>query len=175
MRYTLDRKLARKHSIISIIVLAILACAIPLSAYFRVRGYGTYRPVVWAYAVRNAGTPISPLSAQAVEVEPSSQAQAVVEEGTQPQGNPVEEYIKEVFGEYAAEAFALLECENRTLDPYAVNFNAGGSRDRGIFQINDKYHPLTDEQAFDYKQNIDYAKRMWINDGKRFIRWTCGR
>lgn len=36
------------------------------------------------------------------------------------------------------------------LNPDAVNVNKDGSRDRGIFQINDKWHPeVTDGQAFD--------------------------
>ena len=92
-----------------------------------------------------------------------------------------EAYVYEVFGEYYDKAILLLtgngECggENKLLDPYAVNSNSDGSRDRGIFQINDKFHPLTDEQAFDYRQNIDYAWRMFVNDNYTFIRWTAGR
>ena len=94
------------------------------------------------------------------------------------QRQEIENYVREVFGEYADEAFKLLECENKNLDPRAVNDNTewgGLGVDRGIFQINSYYHPLTDEQAFDYKQNIDYAWRMFVNDGHTFIRWTCGR
>jgi hypothetical protein len=101
-----------------------------------------------------------------------------------------EEYIKYKFGEYAPTAFKLLQgdgtpgacAENKTLDPYAVNYNwtkiegKWSSRDRGIFQINDKFHPgVTDACAFDFKCNIDYAWRMFVNDGYTFVRWTCGR
>jgi len=94
------------------------------------------------------------------------------------QRQEIENYVREVFGEYADEAFELLECENKNLDPKAVNDNTvwgGLGVDRGIFQINSHFHPLTDEQAFDYKQNIDYAWRMFVNDGHTFVRWTCGR
>ncbi len=93
-----------------------------------------------------------------------------------------EEYIRYKFGEKADNAFLILQgvgcSENKSLNPRAVNDNrtwGGLGRDRGIFQINDYFHPLTDEQAFDWKQNIDYAYRMWKNDGETFKRWTCGR
>jgi len=47
-------------------------------------------------------------------------------------------------------AVRVARCENQKLDPKAVNINKDGSRDRGLFQINDKWHPeVTDEQAFD--------------------------
>jgi hypothetical protein len=95
---------------------------------------------------------------------------------------PIEEYIRLKFGVYADNAMRLLTdpacAENRHLDPLAVNDNrswGGIGRDRGIFQINDVFHPLTDAQAFDYKQNIDYAFRMFENDGHTFKRWTCGK
>lgn len=36
------------------------------------------------------------------------------------------------------------------LSPTAINTNTDGTRDRGLYQINEKYHPeVTDEQAFD--------------------------
>jgi hypothetical protein len=47
-------------------------------------------------------------------------------------------------------AVRVARCENPRLDPKAVNINKDGSRDRGLFQINDKWHKeVTDEQAFD--------------------------
>jgi hypothetical protein len=47
-------------------------------------------------------------------------------------------------------AVRVARCENQKLDPKAVNINKDGSRDRGLFQINSKWHPeITDEQAFD--------------------------
>jgi len=42
----------------------------------------------------------------------------------------------------------VARCESN-LNPQAINTNTDGSRDRGLFQINDKYHPeATDEQCF---------------------------
>jgi hypothetical protein len=46
-------------------------------------------------------------------------------------------------------AVRVARCES-LLDPKAININKDGSKDRGLYQINDKYHPeITDEQAFD--------------------------
>ncbi len=46
-------------------------------------------------------------------------------------------------------ALRVARCESG-LNKMAVNINEGGSLDRGIFQINDKYHPeVTPAQAFD--------------------------
>ncbi len=97
----------------------------------------------------------------------------------------VDAEIKRVFGEHYDKAMIVLQgdgspgacAENRYLDPYAVNDNTswgGIGRDRGVFQINDVMHPLTDAQAFDYEQNIWYAWRMYRNDSFTFTRWTCG-
>lgn len=45
-------------------------------------------------------------------------------------------------------AVRVAKCESN-LDPLAVNTNADGSKDRGLFQINDKWHPnVSDEAAF---------------------------
>jgi hypothetical protein len=45
-------------------------------------------------------------------------------------------------------AVRVAKCESN-LNPKALNINKDGSRDRGIFQINDKYHPeITDEMAY---------------------------
>jgi len=47
-------------------------------------------------------------------------------------------------------ALRVAKCENSKLDPKAINTNSDGSRDRGIFQINEKWHPeISDEDAFD--------------------------
>ena len=45
-------------------------------------------------------------------------------------------------------AVRVAKCES-SLNHRAVNKNADGSTDRGLFQINSKYHPeISDEQAF---------------------------
>jgi hypothetical protein len=98
--------------------------------------------------------------------------------------DPIRQEIKDVFGDDYPKAMLLLtgtQChENLTLNPKAVNDNSewgGLGRDRGIFQISDYYHPnVTDAEAFDYKFNIEYAHRMFVNDGYTFSkRWTCGQ
>jgi len=95
---------------------------------------------------------------------------------------PVEEYIYKVFGEDHDKAMLLLSgnenCggENKGLNTYATNVNKSGSMDRGIFQINDYYHPsVSNECAFDHECNTDYAYRMFVNDNRTFVRWTAGR
>ena len=101
--------------------------------------------------------------------------------------NPIEQYIYNTFGDHYDKAMLVLRgngiCggENRGLNPYAVYENKTDdgivwSRDRGIFQVNSVFHPLTDEQAFDYKQNIEYSWRMFENDGNTFSkRWSAGK
>ena len=96
--------------------------------------------------------------------------------------NEIEEYIFDKFGRDYEKAMLLLKgndkCggENASLDQKAVNINKDGSKDYGIFQINDYYHPVykldLDE---DWKANIDYAYRMYVNDDRTFKRWTAGR
>lgn len=109
---------------------------------------------------------------------------------TAPIPDDVEGYIVYRFGKNAPKAFLLLQgdgspnacAENKTLDPKAINYNwtsikgVWSSRDRGLFQINDKFHPgVSDECAFDFKCNTDYSYRMFLNDGGTFSkRWTCG-
>ena len=93
--------------------------------------------------------------------------------------------IINVFGEDADKAFLLLmgkdnkSCaENRMLDPKAVNDNTtwgGVGQDVGVFQISNYWHPFTTEQLQDWKFNISYAYRMYLNDNKTFVRWTAGR
>lgn len=103
-------------------------------------------------------------------------------------GSEVERYIYEVFDDDYDKAILLLKgikdingnyiCggENRSLDQNAININKDGSKDFGIFQINDFYHPVYELDLHkDYKANIDYAKRMFDNDGKTFSkRWVAG-
>jgi len=46
-------------------------------------------------------------------------------------------------------AVKVAECES-SLNPAAINTNKDGSRDRGLYQINEKWHPeVSDQQAFD--------------------------
>ena len=78
------------------------------------------------------------------------------------------DYITEVFGEDAPDAFNILYCENRQLDHRVVGRNRNGSIDEGVFQIN-SIHGKTNMK--DWKTNIDYAKTIFDRQGWR--PWTC--
>lgn len=88
-------------------------------------------------------------------------------------------YINYKFGEHSDDAFKVLSCENKSLNPNAINDNrtwGGVGVDRGYWQISNYYHPhVSDWCASDVKCSTDYAYRMWLNDGESFRRWTCGR
>lgn len=47
------------------------------------------------------------------------------------------------------------------------------SRDRGLFQINDKFHPAcTDEMAYDPIQNIAYARKVYVDRSFTWNPWS---
>lgn len=53
-------------------------------------------------------------------------------------------------------AIRVAKCESG-LNPQVINTNANGSRDRGLFQINDKWHPeVSDEEAFDIEKSTKF-------------------
>lgn len=89
----------------------------------------------------------------------------------------VHRYIYEKFGEDYEKAVKVVMCESRfKLKAFNDNTTWGGvGQDRGIWQINNVYHPVSDACAYDYKCSTDYAYRMYKNDNKNFNRWTCGR
>jgi hypothetical protein len=56
-------------------------------------------------------------------------------------------------------ALAVAEAESG-FDPAAVNTNTDGTRDRGLYQINEKWHPeITDAQAF----NPEFAAQFFCD------------
>jgi hypothetical protein len=130
-----------------------------------------------------AHTEVPPVKAQAVVESPVASPKPLETIETP------ETYIRKVFGEYAPKAFLLLQgngpgscAENRNLDPKAFNRNWSNvegvywSTDWSIFQINDKFHPVEQlNLRTDWKANIDYAWKMFVNDHYTFVRWTCGR
>ena len=67
------------------------------------------------------------------------------------QGQTIEQTIRTIAQSESVDpdlAVRVAKCES-SLNTQAINTNADGSRDRGIFQINNKWHPeVTDEQAF---------------------------
>lgn len=78
-------------------------------------------------------------------------------------------YIVEVFGDDSADAINILYCENRNLDPKAVNHNRNGTSDLGIFQLNDAY--WGGEENFDWKTNVDKAYKIFKSSGWKA--WSC--
>lgn len=86
--------------------------------------------------------------------------------------------IKRVFGEDYDKAKKVLSCENSSLNPDAVN-TAGnyppGSRDIGVFQINEYWQATQGKFLFNWKINIQIAHQLFMENGKQFNLWTCGR
>lgn len=66
----------------------------------------------------------------------------------------------------------LADCESR-FDQYAINVNIGHGTDRGIFQINDKYHPISNECAFNISCATEYTAKL-IKEGKQHL-WVCDK
>lgn len=87
------------------------------------------------------------------------------------------QYVYDKFGDDYPKAFKIIDCESKW-NTKAFNDNTawgGIGQDRGIWQINNVFHPISDECAYDYKCSTDYAYRMYKNDNFNFSRWTCGR
>jgi len=65
--------------------------------------------------------------------------------------------IAAMFGPHAAMAQCIAGAESGWQRD-AVNFNPDGSRDRGVFQINSRWHEaMPDAEAFDPVANVRYA------------------
>lgn len=135
-------------------------------------GFKTSNIIVEAWG----DTPVD--HAEKVQISPTPTPQlAVIEPTIMPTATPTptgkQEIINEivrVFGDDAPNAFNVLYCENRTLNPEAVNWNSNGTWDAGIFQVN-QVHGYTMEQMKDYKQNIKAAKKIF--DGRGWTAWSC--
>ena len=81
------------------------------------------------------------------EDEPLAQSQA-----TPATALMVEKIIRYIAGQKGVDADLAVRVAKAEsgLSPTAINTNTDGSKDRGLYQINDKYHPeVTDEQAYD--------------------------
>jgi hypothetical protein len=90
----------------------------------------------------------------------------------------IEAYIREVFGEHADKAFQVLKCENGSLNPKAVNTagnHPAGSRDIGVFQINEYWQKTQGKFLFNWKINVEIAHQLYTENGNSFRLWTCGR
>lgn len=86
------------------------------------------------------------------------------------QKEQITDYIHEVFKEDANDAFKVLECENKPLNPEAENWNRNGTWDAGIFQIN-QVHGRSMQDMKNWKKNIDQAYKIFSKQGWR--PWAC--
>lgn len=92
-------------------------------------------------------------------------------EKTQPAyvaNNSIEQEIADVFGTECRLALAVAKAESG-LNPMAVNRNTNGSKDIGLFQINDQ-HGWSDEELFDWRTNIRIAKEL--RDSRGWSEWA---
>jgi hypothetical protein len=138
-------------------------------------------PKLWSVMEARASEPVAVEQVLSVPTESLDTSEGVVssyDNGQSPAPSEVStekqqiiDYIVEVFGEHAPEAFNVLFCENRNLDPKAINYNRNGTVDRGIFQLNSAY--WGGEENFNYKTNIDKAYVVFERAGKKFTPWTC--
>ncbi len=108
--------------------------------------------------------------AYAKEVKELSVTPALLSEHDQ-----IEFYIKQVFGKDSPKAFKVLSCENFHLIPDAVNVNTDGSRDYGIFQINNHWQGVSNVAFLtDWKINVQMAYNIFRRNGD-FHLWSCGK
>jgi hypothetical protein len=83
--------------------------------------------------------------------------------------NPIMQEIADVFGDEYRLAIAVAMAESE-LKPDAVNVNSDGSRDIGIFQINER-HGWSEEDLFDWSTNISIAK--YLRDRSGWSTWAA--
>ena len=89
-------------------------------------------------------------------------------------GTPIG-YINHVFGDKSVMAMAIVECESK-FNPNALFCgNDNGSCDRGLWQINDYWHPnVSNAEAYNWELATDYAWKI-SKYGTDFSPWVCSR
>jgi hypothetical protein len=65
----------------------------------------------------------------------------------------------------------LIQCESR-FDRYAINFNRNGTKDIGLFQIND-INGVSDECRFNVNCSMNWAFKEIKKNG--YKHWVCGK
>jgi len=91
-----------------------------------------------------------------------------IQEDQPPYFSNIETEIADVFGAESRIALAVAKAESG-LNPRAINRNTNGSKDVGIFQINDR-HGWSDEELLDWKNNIRIAKEL--RDRRGWSEWV---
>ena len=127
-------------------------------------------------------TPIEASESQPVAIIVESK-QVVVQVATpaatlDPVVTGIQKEIKEVFGKHADKAFLVLSCENSSLNPNAINTagnSPAGSRDVGVFQINEYWQGVNAKFLLDPSINIRIAHKIFTDNGNSFERWSCAR
>ncbi len=160
----------------------------PETAEAKTQSYETTNDTKRVVSEVKSHYPISPTPNAIPDAkEKGKEQQKIGDTNNIPTKQEIENYIREVFGEHAEKAFLLLKgkgegscAENRNLDVFATNDNTkwgGMGKDWGLFQINDFYHPVFKLNLHkDWKANVDYAFKMFKNDGYTFYkRWTAGK
>lgn len=121
----------------------------------------------------------NPLSAFLAGYAGTGLIQALVKSGVANQTVPqptVEQQIRTIAQQNGIDgdlAVAVAKCESG-LNPQAININVDNSEDRGLFQINTKYHPeVKAAQAFD----ITFATQFFCNAFKagQISWWNASR
>ncbi len=109
---------------------------------------------------------------------PTHRVYASTEEPEQSEHDQIVAYINEVFGDDADKAFKLLSCENASLNPNAVN-TAGntpaGSRDTGVFQINEYWQKVQYKFLLNWRVNVEIAHQLYRENGDSFKLWSCAK
>ena len=102
------------------------------------------------------------------ENEENLDTEEITEEEQPTYFSNIETEIADVFGTESRIALAVAKAESG-LNPKAINRNGDGSKDVGIFQINDR-HGWSDEERLDWKTNIRLAKEL--RDSRGWGEWA---
>ncbi len=100
-----------------------------------------------------------------VKAEPNStpDQSAVEETSSLPAPGNIEKKILDKFGKDGEVALAVAKAESH-LNPTAINVNRNGTKDAGIFQIND-CHGFSVEERFNADKNIEIAFALYQKSG----------
>ena len=146
----------REYGIATAIIITFLICVIKITPVGATYAPSKFTPNK-AYVKEVLVTPTPPIE------HATSQQDAIINE------------IREVFGKDSDDAFRILSCENKGLRPDAVNTNTDGSKDYGIFQINNKWQGVTNVSFLtDWKINVNMAKRIFDGRGN-WSAWACAK
>lgn len=93
----------------------------------------------------------------------------------------IEDFIKYTFGPDADKAMLLLKgqgegtcAENRHLNWDVQNYNADGSVDIGVFQVNSYWQKVQPKFLYNWRVNVLIAKQLFDESGS-FKLWSCGK